>query len=46
MCTALSPLDTFTKLIQERKPDAYANILGRKEAPLLMGTAYFYRNPN
>lgn len=45
MCTALSPLDTFTKLIQERKPDAYANILGSKEAPLLMGTAYFYSTP-
>lgn len=45
MDTKLFPLDTFMNLLQERKPAAFASILGGKAAPLLMGTAYFYETP-
>lgn len=45
MCATLSPLDTFAKLLQERQPNAYANIIGNAANPLLMGTAYFYSTP-
>ena len=45
MCATLSPLDTFVKLLKERKPNAYADIIGNDLNPLLMGTAYFYVTP-
>lgn len=45
MNTVLSPLDSFIQLLRERRPDAYANILGNRDAAQLMGTAYFYATP-
>lgn len=45
MCAMLSPLDTFAKLLQTGKPDAYADIKGNTDNPLLMGTANFYATP-
>lgn len=45
MCATLSPLDTFGTLLTERKPDAFADIIGNSDNPLLMGTAYFYSTP-
>lgn len=45
MCATLSPLDTFGTLLTERKPNAYADIIGNSDNPMLMGTAYFYTTP-
>lgn len=45
MCATYSPIDIFTQLLQKKKPDAFASILGGREAPFLMGTAYFYDTP-